>query len=41
VLGLSEQALLIDAGAEDEENAAPLLAMPQPDAARSGRAAAE
>jgi DNA recombination protein RmuC len=41
VLGLSEQALLIDAGPDDEENAAPLLATPQSDTAGSGWVAAE
>jgi DNA recombination protein RmuC len=39
VLGLSEPIILIDAEPETEEDAAPLLATPQPD--RNGRAAAE
>ena len=34
VLGLSEQALVIDAELEDDEDAVPLLAIPQPDAER-------
>ncbi|HEX2151866.1 MAG TPA: DNA recombination protein RmuC [Stellaceae bacterium] len=40
VLGLSEQALVIDAEPEDKEDAAPLLATPQPGSG-SGCAAAE
>ena len=39
--GFPKQALVIDAEPEDEEDAAPLLAIPQPDAAGNGRAAAE
>ena len=40
VLGLAEPAILIDAEHEDSQDAAPLLAAPQPDGAGSGRVAA-
>jgi DNA recombination protein RmuC len=41
VLGLSEQALAIDAGFDDEEDTVPLLATPEPGEARRGRVAAD